>query len=120
MGSVVGLGTTLERDFKEELIDEDPTLASTNLHESSRVQAVIDQWGAGYALEAIEWKSRGSRVGPQSAPATVYHGSADQVIVPSNSEWLCQRYAAVGVPCSMHLLPGYGHGAWNATLPGNV
>ena len=43
-------------------------------------------------------------------PFVLVHGTADPVLPPSGSETAAEQLAKVGVPVSVHLLPGLGHG----------
>ena len=72
-----------------------------------------------YGVEILEWKAGAPRIAADSPPLLAIAGTNDTVIVPENSEWLCARYAGVGADCELHLLDGWGHDAWNATLPGS-
>ena len=43
-------------------------------------------------------------------PFTMVHGLEDQVLAASGTEEAAQRLEALGVPVSVHILPGLGHG----------
>ena len=43
-------------------------------------------------------------------PFTMVHGLEDQVLAASGTEEAAQRLEALGVPVSLHILPGLGHG----------
>ena len=43
-------------------------------------------------------------------PFTMVHGLEDQVLAASGTEEAAQRLQALGVPVSLHILPGLGHG----------
>lgn len=52
--STVTAGVVDEADYKDELLTTDPTLPSTNLNQTSAVQAVVSHWGAGYGVDAVQ------------------------------------------------------------------
>jgi hypothetical protein len=119
---VVGLATTFEEDYKSELtVKQDPTLASTNLQESSAIATGLVQWGAGYipVWAQLRDPANRSRFTTNSAPLSTYHGSIDGVISPNEEIRMKAAYKANGVRYDQHILPGQGHGAANApvTLP---
>ena len=81
--SVVGLATTTESDYKEELTAaEDPTLASTNLAERSSIATGLVQWGGEYVplFTRLRDPQNRSRYTSANAPLSTYHGSTDGVI----------------------------------------
>ena len=81
--SVVGLATTTESDYKEELTSaEDPTLASTNLEERSSIATGLVQWGGEYVplFTRLRDPQNRSRYTSANAPLSTYHGSMDGVI----------------------------------------
>lgn len=56
--------------------------------------------------------------GVDSPPALLIHGQQDQVVYPRNSRRLATALATAGVPVTLELLPGLGHGAPVAALSG--
>ena len=120
--SVVGLASTFEADYKHELTTaQDPTLASTNLNQSSAIATGLVQWGAEYipAYAAIRDPAKRSRYTKNSAPLATYHGSKDGVISPNEELHMMAAYHTLGVPYEQHILEGAGHDATSArvTLP---
>eukprot|EP00617_Octactis_speculum_P018738 CAMPEP_0185754436 /NCGR_PEP_ID=MMETSP1174-20130828/13077_1 /TAXON_ID=35687 /ORGANISM="Dictyocha speculum, Strain CCMP1381" /LENGTH=266 /DNA_ID=CAMNT_0028432633 /DNA_START=161 /DNA_END=961 /DNA_ORIENTATION=- len=115
--TTIGLGSLLEGDYKDELVGIDPTLEGTHLTVSSSVAAVVDHWGAVYAVDAVQWKDGQQRYGPLSAPTIAFHGLNDTTIVPENSIWLCdETLVPAGGECALHLIPNQTHGCWDATV----
>jgi len=120
--SVVGLATVLEEDYKAELtLDEDPTLISTNMHESSSIATGIIQWGGDYVPIFTQLRDplKRSRYTSKNTPLATYHGDKDGVINISMENTMKEAYAKTGVPYEQHILQGWGHDANDApvTLP---
>jgi acetyl esterase/lipase len=118
--TAVGLGVVDESDCKDELsVDEDPTLTTTNLDESSQVRTVIDHWGSAAMVQVVEALNGGdSRFDPTDAPISIVHGTADPTVTFDKAEQLEAAYAATGVPYAYYPLQGAGHGAWQYELDG--
>lgn len=115
----VMLGVSEPQDFRDELfLDGDPTLATTHLDQPARVQTVIDFWGGPGLLDALATAYGVDRFDATDAPLLIVHGEQDTVVDVSNAKRLQARYAQTGAPYEMHLLPGYGHGAWDADVDG--
>lgn len=120
--SVVGLATTFESDYKNELsAAQDATLASTHLGESSAIATGLVQWGGDYVPIYAQQRDPDarSRYTAASAPLATYHGSDDGVISPKQETTLAAGYVEHGVPYERHVLAGCGHDAdaCNVTLP---
>ena len=100
--SVVGLATTTESDYKEELTSaEDPTLASTNLEERSSIATGLVQWGGEYVplFTRLRDPQNRSRYTSANAPLSTYHGSTDGVISIAEEDGLiagCECRPAFG------------------------
>jgi len=117
--SVVGLATTFEDDYKNELtLAEDPTLASTNMQESSAIATGLVQWGGDYVplYTQLRDPQNRTRYSKQSAPLSTYHGSADGVINPAMEDQMMAAYKHNGVRYDQHILQGAGHGADSAPV----
>jgi len=117
--SVVGLATTFEDDYKLELgTEEDPTLASTHLSESSRIATGLVKWGGDYVpvFAQLRDPENRSRLTVANSPLATYHGSADGVIGLAQEDVLKNAYAENGVVYEQHVLEGAGHGADDAPV----
>ena len=117
--TAVALGLLGERDYKDELtVDQDPTLASTNLAESSSVQAVLSHWGCDWMARQMWLRGSGSSsslYSASNAPLCIFHGTADKA-VPFALETgrMVAGYNTTGVPFAFFPISGAGHGAWGA------
>lgn len=106
-------------DFRDELsVDDDPTLASTNLDASSRVVAVVEHWGSGNMVGVYEQIYDVNRFGPDNPPISIVHGKQDTTVSFTEAEALEMIYEANHVDFEFYELPEAGHGAWNTTLDG--
>lgn len=114
------LGASHPEDCVSEIdVETDPTLASTNLDQSSEVATVIDHWGGHAVLSMIELiNGGGSRFDPSDAPVSIVHGTADRTVDFSEAERLRAEYEQTGVAYEWHPLDGAGHGAWRAEIGG--
>lgn len=108
-------------DFRDELsVDDDPTLASTNLDASSRVVAVVEHWGSGNMVGIYEQIYGVNRFSPDNPPLSIVHGRQDDTVLFTEAEALEMIYEANGVDFEFHELPEAGHGAWGAELDGQT
>ncbi len=105
-------------DFTDELLDEDPTLATTNLGARSDVATVIDHWGGHAHLLALEMMDGRSRWDATDAPISIVHGTEDPTVPFAAAEALRAAYESTGVPYAWYPLEGRGHGVWGATYEG--
>jgi len=117
-----------------------------HVDQSSRVQGVIDYFGAsnfvlrskdqpskteqpagsvykllGGAvsknLELARLASPATHVDAEDPPLLIFHGENDQVVQPSQSTHLAEIYRKHGLEVKLNILPGKGHG-WPAPSPG--
>ena len=118
--TAVGLGVVDESDCKDELtVDDDPTLVTTNLGESSEIHTVIDHWGSAATVLVVEaLNGGGSRFDATDGPISIVYGTADPTVTFDKAEQLEAVYAETGVRYAYHPLPGAGHGAWEYVLDG--
>lgn len=115
----VMLGATEPGDFRDELTSsEDPTLATTNPEQPSRVHTVIDHWGSGGIVQTVEALRGAPRFGANDAPISIVHGTADETVPFRRAEDLRDIYTDSAVPFAFHPLDGEPHGAWEATIDG--
>ncbi|MEO0560598.1 MAG: alpha/beta hydrolase [Chloroflexota bacterium] len=107
------LGVTDPVDYTDEIgVDVDPTLATTNLDQPSKVHTIIDFWGSGAAVEMVEVFKQVDRFDSTDAPIMIVHGTNDRTVLYSEAEALRDRYEAIGVPYMLYTLEGRGQGAW--------
>jgi para-nitrobenzyl esterase len=111
------LGIILEDDYKTELTGIDTTLATTNIQQSSAVQAVVSHWGAAYGVDAKTQLDGIPRYRKGNAPMIAYVGSLDNVVPLCHDTALQAHYVALGIAFELHVLPGEKHGCWHATVP---
>jgi acetyl esterase/lipase len=111
--------------------------------QSSRVQAVVDWYGpadftqatigggddAGAGLlgctaatcpDQAALASPVTHVDPTDPPFFIQHGTADRTVSVRQSERLHQVLSAAGVPVTLVIFPGAGHGGAAFTSPANV
>eukprot|EP00039_Didymoeca_costata_P022583 m.4786 g.4786 ORF g.4786 m.4786 type:complete len:383 (+) comp3102_c0_seq1:54-1202(+) len=117
--SVVGLATTLEDDYKNEISQqEDPTLSSTNLEQTSNIASGLVQWGGDYVpiFTQLRDPKNMSRYSKNNAPLATYHGDLDGTIGLAQENTTKNAYEKNGVPYEQHVLHGAGHDAINAPV----
>ena len=110
-----------------------------NLDHSSRVDAVVDFYGAtdfvlrsktqphraneegsvvyrllgGGADKKVELAKQASaafHVSKDDPPFLVFHGGKDKTVLIDQSEWINEVYTKAGLPIALHVLKGSGHG----------
>ena len=122
----IAAGVVFESDYKSELsLKEDPTLTSTHLNESSKVQCVVSHWAAeGEILMPQQYDTdKRTRFGPGNAPIIEFHGNKDPVINISEAYKVQAEYKKTGVDYELHVLDEWAHSAWcygcskNRTIP---
>ena len=115
----ISLGTTDEEDFTEELTEsDDPTLSSTNLDQPSKVHTIVDFWGGGGHVVALNSVFSLQRFDATDAPILIVHGDNDQIVPFIQAEVLRDRYQMTGATYEFHRLNGAGHEAWDETVNG--
>jgi acetyl esterase/lipase len=115
--TALALGVSNSDDFSKELsADEDPTLSTTNLNESYRVNSIISYWGSSIKLDLFEQIYGEQRFDSNDPKLFMAHGTMDDTPYTdfSNSLDLLSIYATLGIYAELLHLEGYGHGAWNA------
>jgi len=114
------LGTTDPQDFRDEIpLAEDPTLSSTHLDQRVDVAAVIDHWGSGRLVEALEARDGVDRFDSSDAALSIIHGTVDSTVPFSEAETLRATYQHTGVSHEFHPFKG-GHGAWGTVVDGQT
>lgn len=117
----LGLGVTEQTDYLDELtLAEDPTLATTNMGQSSIIHTVIDHWGGTSLVDIIESAYGLSRWDANDAPVSIVHGTDDPTVPFSEAEAIRDQYELTGVPYAYYPIEGGGHGIWGATVNGKA
>lgn len=111
---MLAAGVTFEHDYKDELTTaHDPTLASTNLQESSSVQALVLHWAHDDGvLLAQAHNGGGDRYSSSNPPVVSFHGNQDTTIPIQHAYAVQAAYAKTGVTYELHVLDGCPHGSW--------
>jgi hypothetical protein len=102
------------RSYKSELtVEQDPTLRTTNLVQTSAIATGLVQWGGEYVPKYTQLRdpAQRSRYTAQNAPLSTFHGSTDGVISIAEEDGLIAGYKKTGVLYEQHELMGWGHGA---------
>ena len=100
-------------DYRDELtLEEDPTLASTNLDIEYDIQAVVNHWGGAGMMQILEDVYGHDRFDSTDAPLLIVHGTGDETSDYSNATELADIYNSNGVQNDLVPLLGAGHGAW--------
>ena len=110
------LGVTDDPDYRDEIsIEDDPSLATTNLEQSARVHTIIDLWGGLAHMELLELRDGVDRYDATDAPVAIMHGIHDDAVPYMEAEKLVARYEGTGVPYILYPLDA-GHGAWTTKV----
>lgn len=112
-------------DYRDELLEDDPTLASTNLDVEYEIQAVVNHWGGAGMMQILEDVDGYDRFDSTDAPLLIVHGTGDLTSDYSNAEELKTIYSSNGVQNDLVPLPGAGHGVWgfefdDETIPSDL
>ena len=111
------LGVTDASDFRDELTGEDdPTLTSTHLDADARVATIINHWGSKILVDGLTSIDGINRFDETDAPLSIFHGLADDIVLPVEGEKLEAEYIRTGVPHQAYYHPTAGHGAWGASV----
>ncbi len=122
------LGISNADDFRDEIsLDDDPTLASTNLEEAYAVQSMVWFWGSTAKLdlhEAVYALEQYDRYDSGDPEIFMAHGTAEDPVTPyTETEEVLDIYASMGVHSELATLQmpngsPAGHGAWEAEVDG--
>lgn len=117
--SALALGATNEADYRDELsLDDDPTLATTNLGQSARVATVIDHWGSLSAVNAAQFFDGQPRIDSSDAPTLIIHGTEDSIVPYAAGLAVRDAFEAAGIPVELVPIPGAGHSPWSTEIGG--
>ncbi|MEM8983926.1 MAG: alpha/beta hydrolase [Pseudomonadota bacterium] len=115
----IAIGASDIDDYAAELnADEDPTITSINLDEPVIAAAVVNHWGGPAAVTLLDLVDGRSRWGPEDAPLSIVHGTADATVAYEQALELVDVYQTTGAAYELVTLDGAGHAAWNATVDG--
>ena len=107
------LAIAAEAEWRDELLGHDPTLASTNLDVSSKVQAAVVMSGGPQAYDMKALALGAAFVSPYDetdAPMIMLHGADDFIVnVTTNVGKNRAGYKQSGVPFEAHVFPNTSH-----------
>ena len=117
--TVVALGLLDEEDYKSEMtIEQDPTLDSTNLEQSSAVTTVLDHWGTDWMARQL-MRTGPTRYSSTNAPIAIFHGNEDKAVPYAlETARIVAGYNTTGVPYAFFTVQGQAHGAWGPLVSG--
>lgn len=126
--STIALGISNQEDFRDEIsVDDDPTLATTNLDQSYTVRSMVYFWGSNIKLDVYELVyglELYDRYDINDPELFMAHGTADDPVTPYEEALELQNvYNDLGIHnelATITLKNGEpaGHGAWNGVLDG--
>lgn len=115
------LGITNATDFTNEIsLNNDPSLATTHLDRNYTVKTILDFWGSGIAVTALNTVYGYQRFDATDAPIMIAHGTADPTVSYTNALELQNIYTSTGVNYTLYPLVNRGHGPWDATVNGKT
>ncbi|MEL0161067.1 MAG: alpha/beta hydrolase [Deltaproteobacteria bacterium] len=118
--TTIALGISNESDFRDEIsIDEDPTLATTNLNETYDVKSMVYFWGSNVKVELYNTVYEVDRYDAKDPELFMAHGNGNDPVTPYEGALALQDiYDSLGIYNELVTLEGHGHGAWNAVVDG--
>ena len=118
--TTIALGISNESDFRDEIsIDEDPTLATTNLNETYDVKSMVYFWGSNVKVELYNTVYEVDRYDAKDPELFMAHGDGNDPVTPYEGALALQDiYDSLGIYNELVTLEGHGHGAWNAVVDG--
>ena len=118
--TTIALGISELGDFRDEIsIEEDPTLATTNLNETYDVKSMVYFWGSKKKLDVFEAVYGFDRYDVDDPELFMAHGDGNDPVTPYEGALALQDiYDSLNVHSELVTLEGHGHGAWNAVVDG--
>ena len=118
--TTIALGISNESDFRDEIsIDDDPTLATTNLNETYDVKSMVYFWGSNVKVELYNTVYEVDRYDAKDPELFMAHGDGNDPVTPYEGALALQDiYDSLGIYNELVTLEGHGHGAWNAVVDG--
>ena len=118
--TTIALGISDAGDFRDEItLDDDPTLATTNLNETYDVKSMVYFWGSNVKIELYNTVYGVDRYDANDPELFMAHGDGNDPVTPYEGALVLQdTYEALGIHSELVTLEGHGHGAWNAVVDG--
>ena len=118
--TTIALGITDESDFRDEIsINEDPTLATTNMNETYDVKSMVYFWGSNVKVELYNTVYDVDRYDEDDPELFMAHGDGNDPVTPYEGALALQDiYDSLNIHSELVTLEGHGHGAWNAVVDG--
>ena len=115
------MGITNTTDFTNEIAaNADPTLATTNLNKTYTIKTILNFWGSGDTVTALNTIYGYQRFDSSDAPIMIVHGTIDTTVPYTNAIELQDIYTSTGANNILYTLENRGHGPWNATVNGKT
>lgn len=118
--TTIALGISNQEDFRDEIsIADDPTLSTTNLQETYKVQSMVYFWGSNLKLDVFEAVYGLYQYDSDDPELFMAHGDQYDPVTPYEEAIELQGiYDSLGIYAKLITLEGKGHGAWSATVDG--
>ena len=118
--TTIALGISDQDDFRDEIsITDDPTLATTNLEQTYKVQSMVYFWGSNIKLDVFEGVYDVDPYDAGDPELFMAHGDEEDPVTPYEEALELQDiYDSLGIHNELVTLEGKGHGAWNAKVDG--
>ncbi|WP_138593410.1 alpha/beta hydrolase [Pseudoalteromonas aurantia] len=119
--TTVALGISNIEDFRDEVsISDDPTLSTTNLEQTYKVNSMVYFWGSNVKIELFEDVYGLSLYDNNDPELFLAHGTKDMNPSTPYSEAteLKEIYDSLGIHNELVALEDAGHGAWDAIVDG--
>jgi len=117
--TAVTIGISRPEDYRDELtLDQDPTLASTNLDQTYEVRTIVDFWGSKIGLDILNEVYGHQRFDGNAPSLFIAHGTKDPTVPFKKAKDLKAIYEANDLPLAYYPLKDKGHGAWGASVDG--
>ncbi|MEC8764049.1 MAG: alpha/beta hydrolase, partial [Candidatus Thermoplasmatota archaeon] len=118
--TTIALGISDAGDFRDEItLDDDPTLATTNLNETYDVKSMVYFWGSNVKIELYNTVYGVDRYDANDPELFMAHGDGNDPVTPYEGALVLQDiYNSLNIHNELVTLEGHGHGAWNAVVDG--
>ena len=115
-GAAISIGVSVSNlnDFKSEIsLEDDLTLASTNLDQDYEIKTILDFWGHSTLTKAHELVYGLNHFDTSDPPIFITHGTNDTTVPFSEAIELRDIFSQNQVPYIFYELEDAGHGPWN-------